>query len=63
MLNILCHDVINDICLIQTNHRGVVSNYHVRYGLQIKDYMDIDGALKGFNQCQAHALVCQGVMK
>jgi hypothetical protein len=61
MLKTLANDTINDICLLQTSHRGMVPNFHVRYGLQIKDYMDINGALKGFAQCQAHALTCQGM--
>lgn len=47
----LAHDTKNDITLIESH--GV---YHVRYGLQIKDYHSLDRALSGFFFCLAHAL-------
>lgn len=58
MNKILAHDIINDVCLIQTTHKG--HEFNVRYGLQIHKFDNLKGAVTDFNNCQRHALTCEG---
>lgn len=62
MIRKLAHDIINDVILIQTSHKLGLPNYHVRYGLQITPFVDLNDAMKNFKSCQLHALVCEGHM-
>jgi len=57
MLTFIAHDTVNDIALIKTSFYLCV-----RYGLDQKQFphTDLKEALDEFNNCQAHALVCQG---
>ena len=62
MMKILAHDVINDVALIQTSHKNQ-PNFHIRYGLEIRNCYTIEEALRDFFLCQQHALECEGLIK
>ena len=51
MLRFIAHDIVNDIAIIQTSFC-----YNVRYGLQVESMDTLEEALKGFANCQRHAL-------
>ena len=54
MLKFLAHDTVNDIAIIKT-----AFCYNVRYGLQVESMDTIEEALRGFADCQSHALVAE----
>ncbi|AWY08797.1 hypothetical protein vBRpoPV14_11 [Ruegeria phage vB_RpoP-V14] len=58
MLQILAQDIINDVTLLKTDHKGHLFN--VRYGLQIRAWNSLENALADFHECQQHALNCKG---
>lgn len=59
MIRMLANDIINDVSLIQTSHKLGIPNFHVRYGLQITPFINLEDAMKNFNSCQLHALNCK----
>lgn len=56
MLNIIAHDIKNDVALFDCGDRG----YKTRYGLEVKEHANLELALHEFTGCVAHALVCDG---
>ncbi|MCA1800294.1 MAG: hypothetical protein LC687_06585 [Actinobacteria bacterium] len=60
MMKHLAHDVLNDVTLVQTEHKLGLPTYHVRYGLQITPFVNLNDAMKNFLACQLHALTCEG---
>lgn len=54
MLEFIAHDTVNDIAIIKT-----AFCYNVRYGLQVEAVDTLEEALKGFADCQRHALAAE----
>ena len=58
MIKFLAHDTVNDVALIQTAHSG--PDFHVRYGLQVLSFDDLDSSLSEYFSCIEHALAARG---
>ena len=54
MLKFIAHDTVNDIAVIQT-----AFCFNIRYGLQVESVDTREEALKGFADCQRHALAAE----
>ena len=54
MQQFIAHDTVNDIAIIKT-----AFCYNVRYGLQVEAVSTLTEALRGFQDCQSHALASQ----
>jgi hypothetical protein len=59
MLKTIAYDTVNDVSIMVTC-RGMVNEYHVRYGLQVTKFAYIGAAMTEFNHCIRHAMKCEG---